>query len=164
MNATNTSISSQKVLSSAELLDHWQGHRKLTRRFIEVFPEQEFFKFSIGGMRTCSALIQELLSIAAPGVRQIATGATEDLNENIDFKNSKSHVLELWDESTASINEHWAMIPGERFQTEIVTFGKYPGTVWSSIFYFIDNEIHHRAQASVYLRALKIEPPMFWER
>jgi uncharacterized damage-inducible protein DinB len=28
----------------------------------------------------------------------------------------------------------------------------------------IDNEIHHRAQGYVYLRALNIEPPHFWER
>ena len=30
--------------------------------------------------------------------------------------------------------------------------------------YFIDNEIHHRAQGFVYLRALGIEPPFFWDR
>ncbi|MEJ7681733.1 MAG: DinB family protein [Segetibacter sp.] len=36
--------------------------------------------------------------------------------------------------------------------------------MWSSIFYFIDNEIHHRAQGYVFLRSLGIEPPHFWER
>jgi uncharacterized damage-inducible protein DinB len=30
--------------------------------------------------------------------------------------------------------------------------------------YAIDNEIHHRGQGFVYLRALGIEPPHFWER
>ncbi|RYD85889.1 MAG: damage-inducible protein DinB, partial [Sphingobacteriales bacterium] len=33
-----------------------------------------------------------------------------------------------------------------------------------NILYFIDNEIHHRGQGYVYLRALGIEPPFFWER
>ena len=28
----------------------------------------------------------------------------------------------------------------------------------------IDNETHHRGQGYVYLRALGIEPPQFWER
>ncbi|MEJ6979249.1 DinB family protein [Pedobacter sp. P351] len=28
----------------------------------------------------------------------------------------------------------------------------------------IDNEIHHRGQAYVYLRSLGITPPFFWER
>jgi uncharacterized damage-inducible protein DinB len=30
--------------------------------------------------------------------------------------------------------------------------------------YWIDNEIHHRGQAYVYLRALGIEPPAFYDR
>jgi uncharacterized damage-inducible protein DinB len=30
--------------------------------------------------------------------------------------------------------------------------------------YVIDNEIHHRAQGYVYLRAMGIAPPPFYER
>jgi hypothetical protein len=30
--------------------------------------------------------------------------------------------------------------------------------------YWIDNEIHHRGQGYVYLRALGVEPPPFYER
>ena len=33
------------------LLDHWQGHRRVTRRVIEAFPEDALFNYSIGGMR-----------------------------------------------------------------------------------------------------------------
>jgi uncharacterized damage-inducible protein DinB len=29
---------------------------------------------------------------------------------------------------------------------------------------FIDNEVHHRGQGYVYLRALGVEPSPFWER
>jgi uncharacterized damage-inducible protein DinB len=32
------------------------------------------------------------------------------------------------------------------------------------VLYVIDNEIHHRGQGTVYLRALGIEPPPFYER
>lgn len=30
----------------AELLEHWQGHQRLTRRTIEVFPEDQLFSFT----------------------------------------------------------------------------------------------------------------------
>ena len=37
-------------ISPADLLHHWQGHRRLTRRVIEAFPEDKLFSFSVGGM------------------------------------------------------------------------------------------------------------------
>ena len=44
------------TIASDELRDHWQGHRRVTRRVIEAFPEKELFNYSVGGMRPCSAL------------------------------------------------------------------------------------------------------------
>lgn len=164
MNTTATNTKEQKELTPSELLEHWQGHRKLTRRVIEAFPEKEFFEFSIGGMRACADLMRELLSIGMPGIRQAATGKIEKLDHDISKEKKKENFLKLWDESTELINKYWAMIPEEKFSAEFIAFGEYPGTLWSSIFYFIDNEIHHRGQAYVYLRALGIEPPAFYER
>jgi uncharacterized damage-inducible protein DinB len=164
MNNTTAATQLKSVISSEELLHHWQGHRNLTRRVIEAFPEKEFFEFSIGGMRTAAGLIQELISIAGPGMRQIATGENAEQDHTPDLKNSKAHVLQLWDEGTEQINHYWTMLPVERFHEEIIAFGMYPGSVWSTILYFHDNEIHHRAQIYVYLRALGIEPPFFYER
>jgi len=161
---SKTAVQTSPVITSTELLEHWQGHRRLTRRVIEIFPEKEFFEYSIGGMRTGATLVQELLAIAVPGLRQIVTGGTEELNEHLNHGNSKATVLSLWDEATEELNRLWVLIPDEKFQQKILTFGQYEGTVWSSIFYFIDNEIHHRAQAYVYLRSLGIQPPNFWER
>ncbi|MDQ4139884.1 MAG: DinB family protein [Bacteroidota bacterium] len=151
-------------ISAANLLEHWQGHRGLTRRVIEAFPEKEFFEYSVGGMRPFASMVQELLAIAAPGLRQIVGGDTEELNEHLDHQNNKAQLLALWDQSTEEINRLWAQIPEEKFQETILAFGQYEGTVWSTILYFIDNEIHHRAQAFVYLRSLGIEPPYFWQR
>jgi uncharacterized damage-inducible protein DinB len=164
MNASSNSVLAANVITAEELLKHWLGHRQLTRRVMAAFPEKDFFEFSIGGMRTPSALMAELLSIAGPGLRQIVGGGTENLNEHIDFKGSKANALALWDEADNQIKEYWKQITNERFHERIVTFGQYEGSVWSSIFYFIDNEIHHRAQAYVYLRALGVEPPAFWDR
>ena len=56
------------ILTNEELLNHWQGHRTLTRKLIEAFPEKELFEFSIGGMRPFADLVKELLSIAVPGL------------------------------------------------------------------------------------------------
>lgn len=164
MENTSTLTQTATVITSSELLKHWQGHRSLTRRVIEAFPEKEFFEYSIGGMRTFAAMVQELLDIGAPGIRQIALGNTEDLGNHTSSATTKAEVLTLWDEATEEISQLWSQIPDERFHDPILAFGKYEGTVWSSIFYFIDNEIHHRGEGYVYLRSLGVEPPMFWAR
>ena len=164
MDTTMIKTQTASVITSTELLEHWQGHRRLTRRVMEAFPEKEFFEFSVGGLRPFAAMVQELLAIAVPGVRQIAGGQEEELNEHLDQANSKAKILALWDAATEEINRYWALIPAEKFHDNILAFGQYEGTVWSTIFYFIDNEIHHRGQGYVYLRALGVEPPYFWTR
>ena len=163
MEQISTEHGTATIISSANLLQHWQGHRRLTRRVIEAFPEKEFFAYSMGNMRPFAAMVQELLAIAVPGLREIAHGSAEELNEQLQAT-TKAAIFTLWDEATENINQLWAQIPDEKFAERIVTFGQYEGTVWSSIFYFIENEIHHRAQSYVYLRTLGIEPPYFWER
>lgn len=162
MNATAKKTA--QVISSEELLNHLQGHRNLTRRTIEAFPEKEFFNYSIGGMRTFAEMTMELLGIAGPGIQEIVSGKSEALDEHVNHDNSKAKMLQLWDEATEQINMLWPQIALERFQENINLFGMYEGTVISSIFYFIDNEIHHRGQGFVYLRSLGIEPPAFYER
>lgn len=159
-----TQQTTNQVISSAQLLEHWQGHRRLTRRVIEAFPEKELFEHQIGGMRPFSEMVAELLAIAVPGLEEIVSKKTVEFREKSDFGHSKNKVLELWDESTEEINKLWNQIGLERFQEYIKLFGQYEGTIQSSIFYFIDNEIHHRGQAYVYLRSLNIEPPFFYER
>jgi uncharacterized damage-inducible protein DinB len=52
-------------------LQHWQGHRRLTRRVIDAFPEDKLFDFSIGGMRPFGALALEMLAIGVPMLRGI---------------------------------------------------------------------------------------------
>ncbi|MBB1283098.1 damage-inducible protein DinB [Flavisolibacter sp. BT320] len=154
----------RQVITQEELLRHWQGHRQLTRRVIEAFPEDQFFTFSIGGMRPFAAMVMELLGIAVPGLQEIVSGATTKLNEEFDHQNQKASLLERWDAATVEIDALFRQIPAERFHETVNLFGMYENTVWASLFYFIDNEIHHRAQGYVYLRSLGIEPPPFWDR
>ena len=160
----STATKTAEVISHADLLAHWQGHRALTRRTIEAFPEKELFELSIGGMRPFAKMVMELLAIGGPGLQEMATGNTNELKEDFEGVTTKAQLLELWDKSTDVINTYWALIPAERFQDKVKTFGQYEGTVCSSVFYFIDNEIHHRGEGFVYLRSLGIQPPFFWER
>ena len=153
-----------EVITPDELLIHWQGHRALTRKVIEIFPEKEFFDHKIGGMRTFAEMCMELLGIAGPGIRELATGKQAELNEKIDHGNKKEVILRHWDETTDIIDTYWKDIPKKRFHDKVKAFGQFDGTVVSTLFYFMDNEIHHRGQGYVYLRSLGIEPPAFWDR
>ena len=49
-------------ISAPALLMYWQGHRRLTRRVIEAFPDDKLFSFSIGGMRPFGALALEMIA------------------------------------------------------------------------------------------------------
>jgi uncharacterized damage-inducible protein DinB len=157
------------VITSEELLNHWQGHRRLTRKVIEAFPEDSLFTYSIGGMRPFSALALEMLSMAGTGARGVATGTWSMVDElgHHTMENpptTKAEILSRWDEATEVINTYWAQIAPERFQEKDMAFGQYEGMVYGFVLYFVDNEIHHRGQGYVYLRSLGIEPPPFWER
>ncbi len=152
------------IITADQILKHWQGHRALTRRVIEAFPEQELFNFSIGGMRSFATMIVELLAIAGPGAKGLATGEWVSFSEHIQHDNSKAKLLELWDEATEEINRYWPQINPKIFQEHFTCFQQYEGIGYGHVLYFIDNEIHHRGQGYVYLRALGIEPPFFWER
>lgn len=157
------------VITPQALLEHWQGHRSLSRKMIEAFPESEFYSFSIGGMRTYAGLTMEMLDLAGPGVRGIATGDWSGYgqsgdNTHTEAPTSKAEVLAAWDAMTNHINEYWPQIQPPRFQEVEVAFGQYENANYATLLYLIDNEIHHRGQGYVYLRALGIEPPAFWDR
>ena len=150
------------VISRAALLEHWQGHRRLTRRVIEAFPEDKLFTFTIGGMRPFGALAMELVTMGAPYVRGVVTGKWEQSWDR--EPRPKAELLKIWDAATEEINRLWPQIPDERFEETIKAFGQWEGRMILTLLYVIDNEIHHRGQGTVYLRALGIEPPPFYER
>jgi len=155
---------SATFLTTAEFLENWQGHRRLTRRVIEAFPEKELFEFSVGGMRPFSELAKELLAIAAPGLKEIVNRESVPFDEKRENIKTKADILKAWDESTELVNEYFNKITAEGFRESHNLFGQYEFPVYQNLLYFIDNEIHHRGQGYVYLRALGIEPPFFWER
>ncbi|HEY0022286.1 MAG TPA: DinB family protein [Longimicrobium sp.] len=158
----STAPETAAVISPEALLEHWQGHRRLTRRVIDAFPEDQLFTFTLGGMRSFGTMALEMLTMAAPMVRGVVTEewTTSWGRDAI----PKAEILRGWDEATEEMNALWAQIPLERFQETTTAFGMYPGKVHDLLLYVIDNEVHHRGQGYVYLRALGIEPPPFYER
>jgi uncharacterized damage-inducible protein DinB len=153
---------SDTFMSPQALLEHWQGHRKLTRRVIDAFPEEDLFRHSVGGMRSFGTLAMEMATMGAPMLHGIVTGKYDsNVSRNA---SSKAEVLERWDEATAEIDALWQQIPASKFAETITAFGTFTGPAWSLIMYVIDNEIHHRGQGYVYLRSLGISPPPFYER
>ena len=156
------STESTPFITPDALLAHWQGHRRLTRRVIDAFPDDKLFTFSVGGMRPFGVLTLELLTMAVPMVRGAVSG---DWNTSSSRDPLPKHEIHrLWDESTEQLNALWPQIPPHRFQETFTAFGQYKDVLHNLILYVIDNEIHHRGQGYVYLRALGITPPPFYER
>ena len=113
-------------------------------------------------MRPFGTMAMEFLTMGVPMVRGIVT--TEWQRYEPPAPTSKDEVLRLWDEATAQLDELWRQIPAERFQETMSAFNQWPGKVYDLLMYAIDNEVHHRGQGYVYLRALGIAPPAFYER
>lgn len=163
--ATATTV--KNVISADILLDHWLGHRRITRKMIEAFPEDKLFTYSIGGMRPFGELIMEMLHMGAPGIEGVVTGSWptfEAVAKSFETPSTRAGLLQLWDKSTEQIIQVWPQISADRFHKVDKMFGQWEGPIYWSIMYFIDNEIHHRGQGYVYLRSLGIQPPPFWDR
>jgi uncharacterized damage-inducible protein DinB len=157
-----TETAEVSVLTSDAILKNWQGHRRLTRKVIQAFPEDKLFNSSIGGMRPFSEMAWEFIRMAVPVVDGVATGKWEEFKGT--KPTTKSELLRLWDEQTEELDEKFPKIPPHRFSEVDKAFGQWESPGIGTIQYAIDNEIHHRGQGYVYLRALGIEPPHFWER
>jgi uncharacterized damage-inducible protein DinB len=161
------SVAASLTLASDELREHWQGHRRLTRRVIEAFPERELFEFSLGGMRPFAALALEMATMAIGGVTGLATRAwpaPDSPDARSKMATTKDDLLRVWDSTTHQIDAAWGQIPPGRFEETDKAFGMWDGKVSAFLLYWIENEVHHRGQGYVYLRVLGITPPPFYER
>lgn len=164
---TNTQLT-PVVLTPDAVLNYWLGHRRLTRKTIEAFPDDKLFSHSLGGMRPYGEMVMEFISMAEPIARGVATGkwcSVDELQASREkIQRDKQTLLARWDQDTIELNAIVPSIPLARFSEVEKAFGMWEGAGIQTIQYAIDNEIHHRGQAYVYLRSLGIEPPMFWDR
>ena len=82
-----------EFMTSKQLLEHWQGHRNLTRRVIEAFPEKELFDFSIGEMRPFAKLAVELIAIGGPALKSIVEKNEKAYDEESFAPKTKDEIL-----------------------------------------------------------------------
>lgn len=150
------------VQTASGILENWQGHRRLTRRVIEAFPEDKLFAYCSGGMRPFAEMAWEFVRMAVPIVDGVSTGKWSEFKGT--KPTTKAELLRLWDVQTRELDQKFGEIPPHRFSEVDKAFGQWESSGLATIQYAIDNEIHHRGQGYVYLRELGIEPPHFWER
>lgn len=152
------------IITPSELLAHWQGHRGLTRRTLELFPEESLFEFQPAPpMRSFGTMTLELLGMVRPTLEGFTSG---EWSTNMDIKgiDTKTKLLEAWDATAIYLADTWPSIPTSRLLEEESAYGFPVRPLFHLALYLIDNEIHHRAQGFVYLRLLGIEPPSFYQR
>jgi uncharacterized damage-inducible protein DinB len=158
----NVDVQAVSLLTPAQLLAHWQGHRRLTRKIIEAFPDDQLFSFSAAGMRTFGNIGWEIQGVSS----YILSGLMTDQWPKPEWGKpvqQKSVLLAAWDELSAQMDRELPTVPPARYSEEkALMWGKQ--TALSAALYALDNEIHHRGQGYVYLRLLGLEPPPFWER
>jgi uncharacterized damage-inducible protein DinB len=153
------------ALTSELLLRHWLGHRRLTRRTIVAFPEPALFEHHAPGMRSFGAIVHELNAFLPPVLVGAADGvwAWPDAYAS-SAPTSKAELLAAFDAATDDLARDLPRISAERFVAVDQPIGSRQEPVVFTLLYFLDNEIHHRAQGFVYLRELGIEPPAFYQR
>ncbi len=145
------------------MLAHCASHRRVTRRGIEAFPDDKLFTYAIRGMRPFAALVMEMIGMGGLGIKGIVTGKWEHYNEAA-APATKQELLPLVGWCHRRNQQAVGVDSCGTFPEVEAAFGQWEGTIHSTLFYFIDNEIHHRGQGYVYLRSLGIEPPAFWDR
>ena len=160
MNQTDTAPA---VLTPEGLLAHWQGHRRLTRRMIEAFPEDQLFTFSIGGMRPFGMMAWEMYKRSDMTLNCLVNGEFPMPTWSDGLPSDQAGMLKLWDDFTAQLDQDFGKIEAGMF-TQLHKLPWLETSGWDMLLYAIDNEIHHRGEGYVYLRALGIEPPAFYER
>ena len=151
-----------KLLSLDDLYKHWQGHRRLTIRTLETFPEEQLFNYYVDGMRSFGEMVGEMIGVENYTLKGILSGNWEWQQD--DSLDSKSSLLAALKQLELESKERWSQLTLE--QVEAVEKDGW-GMTWANrerLLYMIENEIHHRAQGYVYLRLLGNEPPVFWER
>jgi len=150
------------VLTLEQFVKHFQGHRRLTIRTIEAFPEDQLFSFKAESMRTFGDLAGEILLVERYTLSGIITGHW--VWQTPEPVASKQALLSAFDVQAKESPGLFGQLTGERLAAvEKDEFG-HTSANRDRLLYMVDNEIHHRAQGYVYLRLLGLAPPAFWER
>ena len=162
---TPPTTTAETAVTAPLLLQHWLGHRRLTRRTIVAFPDAALFEHHAPGMRSFGAMVHEVNTYLPPLLKGAADGAWDwPRGYAEDAPTQKSDLLGAFDAATEDLKRDLPRITTERFLAVDQPIGSRQEPVVFTLLYFLDNEVHHRAQGFVYLRELGIEPPAFYQR
>ncbi len=151
-----------ELLTLEQFYTHWQGHRRLTIRTIEAFPEDKLFSYKVEPMRTFGEIAKEIMGVETYTLNGIISG--EWVWKQDEAITNKESLLAGFLQMEKTTKELWAKLTLERIQTVEKDGWGMTSANRDRLLYMSDNEIHHRAQGYVYLRLLGIEPPAFYER
>ncbi|WP_216319362.1 DinB family protein [Deinococcus aestuarii] len=161
---TVPAVTTPSLMTPEFLLADWQGHRRLTRRVIEAFPDDQLFTFTAAPpMRSFGELAWEMHGVAAYTLDGLVTDDWREPDWSARPPQEKAALLAEWDDLTARLDVELPTVPPSRYGEDKALFWGTMSALVTAL-YAIDNEIHHRGQGYVYLRALGIEPPPFYER
>jgi uncharacterized damage-inducible protein DinB len=152
-----------ELLTLEQFYTHWQGHRRLTIRTVEAFPEDKLFSYKVEPMRTFGEIAKEILEVETSILHGVVSGEWkwEPKYNNVA---SKQELLAAFKQLEKQTQEIWSKLSPERLgAVETDAWGMTQANR-NRLLYLVDNEIHHRAQGYVYLRLLGLEPPAFYER
>lgn len=152
------------IVSPEQFLQHWLGHRRLTRRVIEAFPEDQLFTFSAAPpMRPFGVMAWEIHQVSDMTLSGMLTGEWGQPNWRAGVPHDREKLLSDWAALDTRIAAEFPKVDPNFFpQLHKLPWGETSG--WDAAIYTIDNEVHHRGEGYVYLRALGIEPPAFYSR
>lgn len=155
-----------QMLTKESFLDILEGNRRLTLRMIEAFPEHDLFQYKPADtLRPFSEMVLEILHIEKAYMRGIGLSDWVYTQTYKDVT-SKDGLMKACEETRGETLELWSKISEERLKTVETDpfFGQSPQSHFDRLFYALENEIHHRGQAYIYLRLLGVEPPAFYIR
>ena len=151
----------------AEFLAQWEGHRGLTLRAVRAFPADTLFTYApTEALRPFGVMLDELARMELAYVRGLAEDKWAYDKENPPKPTDMATAIAFLEETRNYTRRVWGDISEATLltvRTDPFFFGstKRP---YDWLVYCLDNEVHHRGQAYIYLRELGIEPPAFWER
>jgi uncharacterized damage-inducible protein DinB len=151
-----------ELLTLEQFYNHWQGHRRLTIRTIEAFPEDKLFSYKVEPMRTFGEIANEIIRVETYTLDGIVS--ENWAWEQGETMTSKDALLASFAQRENSAKELWSELTLERVNAVEKDAMELTWSNRDRLLYMLDNEIHHRAQGYVYLRSLGIEPPAFYER
>jgi uncharacterized damage-inducible protein DinB len=152
-----------ELLTPEKLWEHWEGHRRLTLRTVEAYPEAQLSTYKAGPMRTFAELMAEIVNVEESVMNGLRSGRWAWEPAYTAFA-SKTDLLTTFEKVRKGTRETYPTLTAEKLQAVETDGWGVQSSNLERLLYVIDNEIHHRAQSYVYLRLLGVEPPAFYER